>query len=230
MIATIKISNAILDAVEMTSDYYINKRPWLYKLACRAFKNIKSPYQYADAIHVLPVTAGRSVTLSSTVENVLAIIPGDHGTDCWDLFSLGYGSQDIPYIESQDYWNGTQSLPTNISNNTYGYNIVGNILTFHTTVTFDTVTILCKDRGELDGTKEVLIPEECLEAVSKFLQIEIATVELRDAIRRREVNYVATNAVKDMKFEYNILVRRTRGRLANMQEADTQALLSYFGG
>jgi hypothetical protein len=225
----IKISNAILDAVESTSEYYLNKRPWLYKLAERGFNNIRNPYQYIPAIHVIAMDVSlRTAILPDEVFSILGFIPGDQGVNSWQMF-YNYCTQDLPYIASQIQWIGGQTLPLDMNPGSQPYNIVDKTIIFNSPVTFDHITVLTKDKV-IDSSGELMIPEECLEVVSKFIQIQLDELELRDAIRRREINYVASNKIKEEKQEYSTLMRRTRGRLNNLQEEATDSLMHYFSG
>jgi hypothetical protein len=224
----IKISNAILDAVEMTSDYYMNKRPWLYKQAEKAFDNIRSPYQYIPVIHVLTTADAKTFEVPSTCKTILGVIIGDYGTDCWNLFTQGERCIDLPYIETQLQWIGTNAIPVlGPMLAGYKYNMFGNVLSFDTTISFTEITILTLD-VQVDESGEILIPSECMEAISAYLQWVIARIELNDAIRRGAYNYVGANDLKERKQEYNRLVMRTRGRLNNLQEQDTNAFMSFF--
>lgn len=227
MIPRTKISNAILDAVEMTDDYYVNRRPWLFKLAERAFNNIKSPYQYIPTIHVVDVVDGRTLTVPTAVYSILEFIPGDYGTDCWNMFKCLKNGVDLPYIESQEQWISNGTLPFLYNGSKYGYKVVGNQMIFDTIMPFESITMLTNDNVR-DDSGEIMIPEDCLEVISKFLQVQIAEVELRQAIRRKEYNYVATNNLKFMKDEYHKLVLRTRGRLANYQTEENNEFMKYF--
>lgn len=223
----VKLSSAILDVVEETSDLYANKRPWLLKHAKRAFKNIGSPYQYLPVIEVYNVINFRDVLLSENVVSVMDIIPGDHGTTCWNLFHCGFNSIDLAYIASQEQWIGINALPISAGNYDYGYNVLGNTLTFDNIVSFDKVTILSRN-NVFDVSGELLIPDECLEAISKYLEWKIGEVDLKQAMRKGENNYVMSKYVSNLELQYNRLVLRTRGRLNAMQVTETQNLMEYF--
>lgn len=230
MKARVKLTSAILDAVEETSDMFINKRPWLYKMAVRGFKNIKSQYQYKKAIHVLDVIDNRLVTCTDPIVDVLDFIPGDYGIDCWNMFKSRYcQKRDIPYIESQAQWIGSSTVQNDLMGGSYDYRLEDNQIIFDTPINTTKITVLTADL-DIDLNNEIWIPEECVEAVSLYLQVKLVTLDLRAAIRRRETNYIATNNLQDLKREHRNIVLRTRGRLANNQESESQQFLTYFSG